>query len=54
MVRKEPSRKKPAMTPSALAKSGSALPAGQAKPIVVGEVADKSEIRRIARRLMRD
>lgn len=51
---KEPSRKKPAMTPSALAKSGSALPAGQAKPIVVGEVADKSEIRRIARRLMRD
>ena len=51
---KEPSRKKPAITPSALAKSGSALPAGQAKPIVVGEVADKSEIRRIARRLMRD
>ena len=51
---KEPSRKKPAMTPSALAKSGSALPAGQSKPIVVGEVADKSEIRRIARRLMRD
>ena len=51
---KEPSRKKPAMTPSALAKSGSALPAGQAKPIVVGEVADKAEIRRIARRLMRD
>ena len=51
---KEPSKKKPAMTPSALAKAGSALPAGQAKPIVVGEVANKSEIRRIARRLMRD
>ena len=47
-------KKKPAMTPSALAKSGSALPAGQAKPIVVGEVANKDEIRRIARRLMRD
>ena len=52
---KEPSKKsKPAMTPSGLAKSGSAVPAGQAKPIVVGEVANKDEIRRIARRLMRD
>lgn len=47
-------KKKPAMTPSKLAKSGSALPAGQAKPIVVGEIANKDEIRRIARRLMRD
>ena len=51
---KDPPKKKPAMTPSALAKSGSALPSGQAKPIVVGEVASKDEIRRIARRLMRD
>jgi hypothetical protein len=52
---KEPgqkSGKRPATTPAGIAASGET--SGQPKPIIVGEIANKDEVRRIARRLMRD
>jgi hypothetical protein len=44
--------KKQRMTPARAAASGSE-PAGEASPIIVGEIADKSKVRSIARRLMK-
>jgi len=51
---KGPSKKsnKPPTSPAAIAASGET--SGQPKPIIVGEIANKDEVRRIARRLMRD
>ena len=46
-------KKKSVVTPQSIAK-GQDPASGQPKPIIVGEVANKDEIRRIARRLMRD
>jgi len=47
------STKKKRMTPSAASATGS-QPAGEAQPIIVGEVANKGTVMRIARRLMKD
>ena len=44
--------KKKRMTPSKVAADNS-TPAGEAAPIIVGEVADKTKVRSIARRLMK-
>ena len=47
------STKKKRITPSAASATGSQA-AGEAQPIIVGEVANKETVRRIARRLMKD